>query len=641
MGVRDYNFIVGPETSTLPTATTPSASTDTMTKGYADTTYAQRNAWYDKQASVTAIKGISSSDRFNGQIVFNYGTSVFYKFDSASSATGDDDLVLTPTSGTGRWLKVAGSSSGSGDSLIQQLDNLVASIKAGEAISDRDAVCVDVCMGGTAYRIFKADSDNVTRKFSWAGFAKATASVTPGIYTYTISAAFVASNVIATTINGRNYSTTYSSSSDATLQAVATQIATDPEVQSASVTVVGGNQTGTDDRVITVTAKGGLGLTMSATVTAGVSQPTVTVVQTQAPAGDTVDIHEQGHLSGMTGLTFGLQYYLSTTAGSITASPTDPVPIYVGTATSTTTLKVERTDTRLQYSPPQIFVRSHGGSTAKTAANNKDDVEHYNFTSWTNGTASTTARGKCNGSDAAFNLKQHIVDGVNASDAQTALFKAYDKTSWSTLTNRGTARSGGAVSVLSGFLFVGKGHTGNSFTTNVSTLDKWDGASWTSPGSFAQNSSTIAAFTHTAKIRYIGGNNAAGTDQNYHHTYDGASFSTDTVLGVSRATVGGSLSSGGLGLIGTNEAGPANSQTYTWNGSWSASIALGYIASGEDESNCGPAAAYYAGGNQALLNGGSSATTTSINTTAKYDGTSWSTTTASANSRAGGVGSLV
>lgn len=36
MPIRDYNFVTGAETATLPTATTPSASTDLITKGYFD-----------------------------------------------------------------------------------------------------------------------------------------------------------------------------------------------------------------------------------------------------------------------------------------------------------------------------------------------------------------------------------------------------------------------------------------------------------------------------------------------------------------------------------------------------------------------------------------------------------------------------
>src|SRR5688572_23007238 len=44
MATRDYQFIVGPETSTLPTATEPTQSEDIMTKGYADTHYVSAGA---------------------------------------------------------------------------------------------------------------------------------------------------------------------------------------------------------------------------------------------------------------------------------------------------------------------------------------------------------------------------------------------------------------------------------------------------------------------------------------------------------------------------------------------------------------------------------------------------------------------
>lgn len=39
MGLREYNFINGPETDTLPAASTPTASSDLVTKGYADSNY--------------------------------------------------------------------------------------------------------------------------------------------------------------------------------------------------------------------------------------------------------------------------------------------------------------------------------------------------------------------------------------------------------------------------------------------------------------------------------------------------------------------------------------------------------------------------------------------------------------------------
>lgn len=39
MGTRDYNFSNGPETASLPTATTPSATDDFLTLGFADARY--------------------------------------------------------------------------------------------------------------------------------------------------------------------------------------------------------------------------------------------------------------------------------------------------------------------------------------------------------------------------------------------------------------------------------------------------------------------------------------------------------------------------------------------------------------------------------------------------------------------------
>lgn len=73
------------------------------------------------------------------------------------------------------------------------------------------------------------------------------------INTLTLAGALVANNVVGVFIDDVLYSVTYASSSDETLQALATAIALAPGVDSAVVTVVGGDQTGVDDRVITVT----------------------------------------------------------------------------------------------------------------------------------------------------------------------------------------------------------------------------------------------------------------------------------------------------------------------------------------------------------------------------------------------------
>lgn len=104
MATREYSFIVGPETSTLPTTGTPSASTDLITMGYADENYMQGGSGV---ADITALKAVSAANRSDKDVRFVESTNTLYRFDSGSAASGDDNLVVTPTAGTGRWLILA------------------------------------------------------------------------------------------------------------------------------------------------------------------------------------------------------------------------------------------------------------------------------------------------------------------------------------------------------------------------------------------------------------------------------------------------------------------------------------------------------------------------------------------------------
>ncbi len=232
---------------------------------------------------------------------------------------------------------------GEADKLVQTFHSSISSgITSGEALTANDAVCIRLHNGTGSFvpRFFKCDADVGTRSI-FVGFAKASVSVTPNIKTYTLSAAYVTGNVIPITINGRIYSVSYASSSDETLQSLATAIATDADVATAVVTVVGGDQLGNDDRIITITSVGGLSLNITdTTITGGASQPTVTIAQTQAAVGGSVALHQYGPLGGFSGLVVGSKYYADTTAGAITAAP--PVTsAYVGYAMSTTVLFVE------------------------------------------------------------------------------------------------------------------------------------------------------------------------------------------------------------------------------------------------------------------------------------------------------------
>lgn len=127
--MRDYNFIVGPETSVLPTASDPSAISDFMSKGYADDTYAQRTSWFDRAADIAAIRAIVSTDLANGTRIFNYGNQTEWYYNTSSNSADDGVNVLKPddVSGgsNGRWLiltsgAAAASSSAAGIEVLEQ-----------------------------------------------------------------------------------------------------------------------------------------------------------------------------------------------------------------------------------------------------------------------------------------------------------------------------------------------------------------------------------------------------------------------------------------------------------------------------------------------------------------------------------------
>jgi len=121
---RSYDFVTGPQTSTAPTPGTPTTDNDFLSKGYGDDTYAKLQYWGDPVADTTALKAIGSSDRFDTQVRLKDDDQSLWKFDSASSATEDGITVIQPTSGTGRWLAVSGSSGGAGGSAsaVEQLE---------------------------------------------------------------------------------------------------------------------------------------------------------------------------------------------------------------------------------------------------------------------------------------------------------------------------------------------------------------------------------------------------------------------------------------------------------------------------------------------------------------------------------------
>lgn len=125
MAIRQFDFNVNITTPTLPgSGGAPSGTSDLVTLGYASGAYTPREDVYGGVASIAALKAIASASRFDEQLVWVSGVTSFYEFDSASVAVGDDDLIVEPTSGTGRWIKIemAGGDAGGGAAGIETLE---------------------------------------------------------------------------------------------------------------------------------------------------------------------------------------------------------------------------------------------------------------------------------------------------------------------------------------------------------------------------------------------------------------------------------------------------------------------------------------------------------------------------------------
>lgn len=643
MATRQYDFVSSIATGSAPSPSTPTNDTDVISKGYADDTYARRASWFDKSEDADAIRAILEADRADGQVVFNMGNNSFYRFDAASSAVDDGDTVLEPDAGTGRWLKITSSGAGgSGNSIIQEFHNQVSTFKAGEAIALNDAVCAEIHNGSGSdeYKLFKCDADLPYRS-SFVGIAMNAASVTPEIDTYTISAAYVSGNSIPITINGRTYTVTYASSSDATLQSLATAIATDPDVASAVVTVVGGNQTGTDDRVITITSRGGLQLNISGTtITGGASQPNVTIQETQAAVQNSVAVKTHGPITGLTSLLTGQMYFLSTTAGAISTTPVGN-QVSVGRAESTTVLFVDATeDSKFvkRWGSTELFIRSHGSSTGASAGG-VSDVEHYNFSAWAAGTSQGTAtyRAVCGGL-MSFGGFFWINDGLNTSGSVQSLFAKYNKFTWASATNKGTNRSFQGGAAYNGFLTITGGTTTGAAANSQNTYDKYDNASWGTGTAWTQQLNGMGMFVYSGILHSIGGQDTGGTSIGTHYTKNTSDTNnTDTAFPAAGVTRPCALPSAGSKAIvlGVNGDG-STTGAQEWAGSWSAKTAsyaqVTYYGQG----------GFFNSYALTLTNGGQTADGSSvINTSQTYNGTTFSSATSSSNSRGGGLAAVL
>lgn len=81
--------------------------TNTLQVG-ADGTYYSVNPTFTTVANIAALKAIAAENRYNGLVVSLASDGSLWYFSTTSVLTGQDILVVTPTAGTGRWLRLPG-----------------------------------------------------------------------------------------------------------------------------------------------------------------------------------------------------------------------------------------------------------------------------------------------------------------------------------------------------------------------------------------------------------------------------------------------------------------------------------------------------------------------------------------------------
>jgi hypothetical protein len=544
---------------------------------------------------------------------------------------GGDFSSLSTQAGKGIVVNTAGTALAFGSPIVDKLTQSpaadVTTLTAGGTISLNDAVCLDLDNNGN-YRVFRCDASKAYRRNNFWGFAIAAATATPQIQTFVTSADLVSTNVITYKINGRLYSTTYATSNDATMTALAVQMATDPDVQSASVTG------SSPYRTITITGTGAIPINFTSVANTGAA--TITMTTTQSPVGQAVQIRTHGDLAGFATLTTASNYYLSSvTPGAITTLPTDTNPVFVGQALSADVLFVNRNVGSYQFSTSQVLVRALGGSTGSTLTAGQTNSEHFNFTSWSAGTAASTAYTSLPCGEGAVNGLMYTVDGVATSGTLTGFTNSYNKSSWSVLSTRGTAKICSGIAVIGTNLYLAKGQTTTNSTSVSTANDKFNGTAWSSGTAYSTGNTQNTCFYYSNALHICAGVDSTPGAAATHETYDGSSIGSATAIPVTSYACAGAQSAGSKGI-----ALKATGNTYQWNGSWSANIPLGYVPmNGADNiGNAGPASGYSTSNANSYVSGGSTSSSNSITTTGVFNGTSWGTSTASTTARAGAQG---
>lgn len=111
--IREYQFIVGAETETLPAAGEPTDGNDLVTLGYVSDNFVPGGQPVN---DIPGLQAIGSDDRDDGDTRLVKSSNTFYRFDSASAASADGVRIVQPSVGSGRWFRVRpGETASNGD----------------------------------------------------------------------------------------------------------------------------------------------------------------------------------------------------------------------------------------------------------------------------------------------------------------------------------------------------------------------------------------------------------------------------------------------------------------------------------------------------------------------------------------------
>jgi hypothetical protein len=266
-----------------------------------------------------------------------------------------------------------------------------------------------------------------------------------------------------------------------------------------------------------------------------------------------------------------------------------------------------------------IGVVSHGGTGADfTTGNGNTDL--YNSTSWMTGTTDTINGSESSGSDAAY-VSQHLfVDYNNTSETIQLSSRAFNRASWSTFTNRGTAKTWSANTAFraKSQFYANKGTTtGGSTAAASNAADAWNNASWASATAWGGNASNPGGAEINAILYTATGTNAAGSltnDNETRTTTDTIGAATTTPATTRARATSNSVTGRSQFILWHSASGSASTTAYTWNGS----SYSGAITSSSSESPTACSAMFNSAQGRSMCSGGSS-----TNFVDSYNGTAF------------------